>query len=131
MSDPSNYHRKYSPYGSYSLFQFDRSDVISVIKNSIIFPQPVLHKNSIIFPQPVLHTLSLYFGYASACTAHLSLYFGYASACTAHPQAVLHTLRLYCTYFMQCVTGVDTVIPVMNLLKLDIVWREICTFCHK
>ena len=33
-SDPSNYHREYSPYGSYSLFQFERSDVISVLKNS-------------------------------------------------------------------------------------------------
>ena len=31
-SDPSNYHREYSPYGSYSLFQ--GSDVISVLKNS-------------------------------------------------------------------------------------------------
>ena len=35
MSDPSNYHREYLPYGSYSLFQFERSDVISVLKNSI------------------------------------------------------------------------------------------------
>ena len=35
MSDPSNYHRDYSPYGSYSLFQFEGSDVISVLKNSI------------------------------------------------------------------------------------------------
>ena len=34
-SDLSNYHREYSPYGSYSLFQFERSDVISVLKNSI------------------------------------------------------------------------------------------------
>ena len=34
-SDLSNYHREYSPYGSYSLFQFQRSDVISVLKNSI------------------------------------------------------------------------------------------------
>ena len=34
-SYPSNYHREYSPYGSYSLFQFERSDVISVLKNSI------------------------------------------------------------------------------------------------
>ena len=34
-SDPSNYHREYSPYGSYSLFQFEGSDVISVLKNSI------------------------------------------------------------------------------------------------
>ena len=25
-SDPSNYHREYSPCGSYSLFQFERSD---------------------------------------------------------------------------------------------------------
>ena len=32
--DPSNYHREYSPYGSYSLFQFEGSDVISVLKNS-------------------------------------------------------------------------------------------------
>ena len=35
MSDPSNYVREYSPDGSYSLFQFERSDVISVLKNSI------------------------------------------------------------------------------------------------
>ena len=34
-SDTSNYHREYSPYGSYSLFQFEGSDVISVLKNSI------------------------------------------------------------------------------------------------
>ena len=34
-SDLSNYHREYSPYGSYSLFQFERSDAISVLKNSI------------------------------------------------------------------------------------------------
>ena len=34
-SDLSNYHREYSPGGSYSLFQFERSDVISVLKNSI------------------------------------------------------------------------------------------------
>ena len=34
-SDPSNYHREYSSYGSCSLFQFDGSDVISVLKNSI------------------------------------------------------------------------------------------------
>ena len=34
-SDPSNYHREYSPYGSYSLFQFEGSDIISALKNSI------------------------------------------------------------------------------------------------
>ena len=34
-SDPSNYHKEYSPYGSYSLSQFEGSDVISVLKNSI------------------------------------------------------------------------------------------------
>ena len=34
-SNPSNYHREYSPYGSYSLFQFEGSDVISVLKNSV------------------------------------------------------------------------------------------------
>ena len=34
-SDPSNYHREYSPYGSYSLFQFEISDVISVVISSI------------------------------------------------------------------------------------------------
>ena len=34
-TDPSKYHREYSPYGSYSLFQFERSDVISILKNSI------------------------------------------------------------------------------------------------
>ena len=33
-SDLSDYHREYSPYGSYSLFQFERYDVISVLKNS-------------------------------------------------------------------------------------------------
>ena len=32
-TDPSNYHREYSPYGSYSLSQFQGSDVISVLKN--------------------------------------------------------------------------------------------------
>ena len=35
MSDPSGYHREYSTAGSYSLFQFERSDVTSVLKNSI------------------------------------------------------------------------------------------------
>ena len=34
-SDSSNDHREYSPYGSYSLLQFEGSDVISVLKNSI------------------------------------------------------------------------------------------------
>ena len=34
-SDPSNYHGEYSPYGSYSLFQFEGFDIISVLKNSI------------------------------------------------------------------------------------------------
>ena len=34
-SDPSKYHREYSPYASYSPFQFEGSDVISVLKNSI------------------------------------------------------------------------------------------------
>ena len=32
-SDPSNYHREYSSDGSYSLFEFERCDVISVLKN--------------------------------------------------------------------------------------------------
>ena len=35
MSYLSNYHREYSSYGSYSLLQIERSDVISVLKNSI------------------------------------------------------------------------------------------------
>ena len=30
-----NYHREYSPDGSYSLFQFEGSDVISVLKSSV------------------------------------------------------------------------------------------------
>ena len=34
-SDPLNYHREHSPYGLYVLFQFQRSDVIFVLKNSI------------------------------------------------------------------------------------------------
>ena len=34
-SDPSNYLRENSPDGSYSPFQFERSDVISVLKSSI------------------------------------------------------------------------------------------------
>ena len=33
-SDLSNYRKEYSPYGSYPLFQFERSDDISVLKNS-------------------------------------------------------------------------------------------------
>ena len=33
-SDPSNYHRGYSSNGSYFLFQFKRSDVISALKKS-------------------------------------------------------------------------------------------------
>ena len=32
--EPSNYHREYSSDGSYSLFQFEMSDVMSVLKNS-------------------------------------------------------------------------------------------------
>ena len=35
MSDPSNYHKEYSPYGTHSLFQFEGSDVMSVPKISI------------------------------------------------------------------------------------------------
>ena len=34
-SDPSNNHREYSPYGSYSLFKFEHSDIVSVLENSI------------------------------------------------------------------------------------------------
>ena len=34
-SDPSNYDREYSPYGSYSLYQFEGSDVIPLLKNSM------------------------------------------------------------------------------------------------
>ena len=34
MSDPSNYHIEYSPDGSYSVFQFESFDIISVLKNS-------------------------------------------------------------------------------------------------
>ena len=34
-SGASNYHREYSLFGSYSLFQFEGSDVISVLKNSM------------------------------------------------------------------------------------------------
>ena len=33
-SYPSNYDKEYSPEGSHSLFQFERSDVISVPHNS-------------------------------------------------------------------------------------------------
>ena len=35
ISDPSNYDREYSPNGSCSLFQFEKSDVTSVLKDSI------------------------------------------------------------------------------------------------
>ena len=34
-SDSSNYRREYSPGGSYSLFEFKKSDVISVLKDLI------------------------------------------------------------------------------------------------
>ena len=34
-SDLSNYHREHSADSSYSLFQFERSDVDSILKNSI------------------------------------------------------------------------------------------------
>ena len=34
-SDLSNYRREYLSDGSYSLFQFERSDIIPVLKNSI------------------------------------------------------------------------------------------------
>ena len=48
-SDPSNYHREYSPYSSYSLFQFEGSDVISGLKNTIeynfVFFKCLLKKN--------------------------------------------------------------------------------------
>ena len=36
MPDPSTYYREYSSDSSYSLFQFEGSDVISVPKNSIL-----------------------------------------------------------------------------------------------
>ena len=49
-SDPSNYHREYSPYGSYSLFQFEGSDVISVLKNSIEYSS-VFFKGLLILPK--------------------------------------------------------------------------------
>ena len=35
MSDLSNYRREHSLDGSYSFFQFERSDGISVLRNSI------------------------------------------------------------------------------------------------
>ena len=58
----SNYHREYSPGGSYSLFQFERSDVISVLKNSIeysfVFFKCLLMQNSSIFCQSAYQILS-------------------------------------------------------------------------
>ena len=36
-SNPSNYQREYSWNGSYSLFQFEGSDVISVLKHISVF----------------------------------------------------------------------------------------------
>ena len=44
-SDPSKYYREYSPYGSYSLFQFERSDVISVLKNLIEYSSVFIKTN--------------------------------------------------------------------------------------
>ena len=36
-SDPSNYHREYSPYGLHSLFQFEGYDVKNSIEYSFVF----------------------------------------------------------------------------------------------
>ena len=50
-SEPSNYHREYSPDGSYSLFQFERSGVISVVKNSteysFVFFKCLVHRQNV------------------------------------------------------------------------------------
>ena len=51
-SDLSNYHREYSPGDSCSLFQFERSDVISVLKNSTEYSfvfLKCLFENDIVF----------------------------------------------------------------------------------
>ena len=58
-SDPSNYHREYSPYGSYSLFQFEGSDVISFLKNSIEY--------SFVFFKCLLKTFCYEMGQRSQC----------------------------------------------------------------
>ena len=42
-SDLSNYHREYPPYSGHSLFQFEGSEVISVLKNSIEYSFVVLN----------------------------------------------------------------------------------------
>ena len=41
-SEPLNYHREYAPYRSYSLFQFEGSDVISVTEYSFVFLKSLL-----------------------------------------------------------------------------------------
>ena len=52
-SDPSDYHIEYLPDGSYSLFQFERSDVISILKNSIEYSF-VFFKCSTVIASPVV-----------------------------------------------------------------------------
>ena len=54
MSDPSYYHREYSPDDSYSLFQFETSDAISVLKNSIEY--------SFVFFACIIVFLAIHFG---------------------------------------------------------------------
>ena len=46
MSNPSNYDRECLPDGLYSPFQFERSDVISVPKNSVEYSFLFLECNS-------------------------------------------------------------------------------------
>ena len=69
-SDPSNYHREYSPYGSYSLFQFEGSDVISAEYSFVLFkclmqgvPKdfPLLNKNT-------SNIVKLNTGFSSRCS---------------------------------------------------------------
>ena len=35
------------------------------------------------------------------------------------------------TFLLIKVTGLSTLTPVINQLKLDIAWREMLSFCHK
>ena len=62
-SDPSNNHREYSPEGSHYLFQFKRSDVISVLKTSIVH-RFVFFK---CFSEPISSIFSNLFEMTSLC----------------------------------------------------------------
>ena len=77
-SDQSNYHRGYSPDGLYSLFQFEGSDVISVLKKlnrdciECLLVQIAITFETLLFTDPCQSTLSVPRGQCSVLNANLS-----------------------------------------------------------